>query len=185
MVERNRFAHCMMLWALGGWAGAACAENYIDVDVGMAYSDVSASEPSPIDGDFSSGDVGYHIGVGAYRNNDDSRWVYGVKLELQDVVGNSMISVRAIDVGYKFTPRFTFNGFLGAARYDLATPAFGYRLGLGGRYWISDRWALSAEASFADSVARDKLFPEENPGVGSPDIFFDVVQLSVYLKYKF
>lgn len=181
----GRFAHWLMLSALWCWVDVALAENFFDVDVGIAYSDVSVSEPSPVDGDFSSGDAGYHLGAGAYRNNGDSRWIYGVKLEVQDVVGNGMISVRAIDFGYKFTPRFTFNGFLGGARYDLATPAFGYRLGVGGRYWISDRWALSAEASFADSVARDKLLPEENPGVGSPDIFFDVFQVSIFLKRKF
>jgi hypothetical protein len=169
---------------LGCWAGAVYGENYIDVDFGVAYSKVSESEPSPADGDFDSGEVGYHLGVGAYRNTGDSPWVYGVKLELQDVVGNSLISVRAIDLGYKFTSRFTLNGYLGGARYDLATPAFGYRFGIGGRYWMSDRLALSAEGSFADSVARDKLLPEEPPG-NSPDLFFDVFQLNLYLKYKF
>jgi hypothetical protein len=165
--------------------GAAAAQSFIDIDAGVVYSDVSASEVSPVDGDFSSGDAGFHFGIGAYRNKEDSPWVYGVKLEVQDVVGNTLFSLRAIDVGYRFSPQFTLNGFLGAARYDLTTAATGYRVGFGGQYWYSDRWALTTELAFGDALARDKLLPEEDPDVGSPDIFYDVLQLSLYLKYKF
>lgn len=171
---------------VGGFCcGSAVADSFIDVDVGIVYSDVSPSETSPVDGDFSSGDVGYHFGVGAYRNSPESPWIYGVKLEAQDVIGNNLFSLRAIDIGYRFTPKITFNGFLGAARFDLTTPATGWRIGLGGRYWYSDHWALAAEFTFGDKLARDKVLPEENPGIGSPDIFYDVTQLSVHLKYKF
>lgn len=176
---------CTLLLSVFLSAAAARAENFIDVDLGVVYSDVTPSEPTPVDGSFENAETGYHLGLGAYRNRDDSPWVYGVKVELEDVVGRTLFSVRAIDVGYRFTPRFTFNGYLGAARYDLTTPAYGYRAGIGGRYWFGDRWAVSADLSYGDSLARDKLLPEENPGVGSPDIFFDIVQVGIYLKYKF
>lgn len=162
----------------------AHAQSYLDVDIGVAYSDVSPSEPSPIDGDFTDGSASYHLGLGAYRNNKDSRWIYGVKVELQDVDGSSLLSVRAIDLGYKLTPNIVLNGFLGAARYDLATPATGFRFGIGGQFWFSRKWALTAEAAYGDSVARDKLLPGEVPGT-SPDIFFDIAQLNVYIKFKF
>ncbi len=185
MVITSTFLRIVPLMVVFLWTTNPRAENYIDLDIGVVYSDVSVSEPSPIDGNFDSGDAGYHLGVGAYRNNDDSRWVYGVKLELQDVVGSMLLSVRAIDLGYRVTPGLVLNGYLGAARYDLTTPAFGFRAGLGGHYWFSNRWALAAEASYGDTLARDKLVPEDNPGVGNPDIFFDIVQFSIYLKYKF
>lgn len=167
------------------WSVTAAAENYIDLDVGVNYSNVSPSEPSPIDGNFEQSATGYHLGFGAYRNKEPSRWVYGVKLEFAEVVGSNMLAVRALDLGYKFTPRLTVNGFIGAARYDLATPAYGYRAGFGGHYWIGSRWALAVEAVYGDSLARDKRFPEENPEVGSPDIFFDIFTLSAYIKYRF
>ena len=166
-------------------AMAAQAGNFIDIDAGVVYSDVTPSEPTPVDGSFENAEAGYHLGAGAYRSRDDSPWVYGVRVELEDVVGRTLFSVRAIDVGYRFTPRFTFNGFLGAARYDLTTPAYGYRAGIGGRYWFADRWAVQVDLSYGDALARDKLLPEENPGVGSPDIFFDIVQVGVYLKFRF
>ena len=165
-------------------AATAHAQNYLDIDVGVAYSDVSVSEPSPIDGDFTDAGAGYHFGLGAYRNKKDSRWIYGVKIEFQDVGGSSMLSLRAIDVGYKLTPKFVLNGFLGAARFDLATPAQGYRFGLGGHFWFSKKWALSAEFAYGDALARDKLLPGEVPG-NSPDIFYDVAQLNLFFKYKF
>lgn len=163
----------------------ATAENFFDVDIGVVYSDVSPSEPSPVDGDFTSADAGYHFAIGAYRNNDDSPWVYGIKFEAQDVVGKSLLAVRAIDVGYRFTPKFVFNGFLGVSRYDLTTATYGYRLGIGGRYRLSDHWTAGAEAVFNDKLARDKVLPEEDPGVGSPDIFYDIFQLGVFVNYRF
>lgn len=185
MVARGLVLRWLATLAIALYGTAAAAQNFIDIDAGVVYSDVSASEVSPVDGDFSSGEAGYHFGVGAYRNQENSPWVYGVKLEVQDVVGNALFSLRAIDVGYRFSPQFTLNGFLGAARYDLTTPATGFRGGFGGQFWYSERWAFAAELVFGDALARDKLLPEENPGVGSPDIFYDIYQLSLYLKYKF
>ena len=162
----------------------AHAQNYIDVDIGVVYGDVSASELSPVDGDFTDASTGYHLGLGAYRNKTDSRWIYGVKIEFQDIGGSSLLSLRAIDVGYKLTPNFVLNGFLGAARFDLATPATGFRFGLGGQFWFSETWALTVEAAYGDSIARDKLLPGEPAGT-SNDIFYDVAQLNLYVKYKF
>jgi hypothetical protein len=108
-----------------------------------------------------------------------------VKIEVQEAVGHTLLGVRAIDVGYRFTPKFTFNGFLGAARYDLTTAAYGFRLGIGGRYHFSDSWSVGSEFALNDKLARDKVLPEETPGVGSPDIFYDIFQLSVFVKYRF
>lgn len=164
----------------------AYAGNYIDVDFGVVFSDVSSSEPTSADGDLDGGDTGIHLGVGLYRNNDGSPWVYGVKLELDDVAGNLLLSLRALDLGYKITPRFMVNGFFGAARWDLATAAFGIHLGVGANYRFSEHWAVGSDFSFSDSVARDKLLPEDNPGMDTlPDIFFDITQINLYLKYRF
>jgi hypothetical protein len=163
----------------------ARAGNYIDIDAGINYADGSISEPSPVDGNFDSGAAGYHLAVGAYRNKDGKPWYYGVKVEVADVVNNNLFSLRAFDFGYRILPRFALGGFLGAARYDLTTPATGWRVGLSASYWWSDHWALAADAAYASRLARDKLLPEENPGEGRPDIFVDIVQLNLYLKYKF
>lgn len=163
----------------------ADAGNYIDADIGAVYSEISSSEATSADGDLDGNDTGIHLGVGAYRNKDDSRWVYGVKLELDDVAGNLLLSVRALDLGYNFTPRFMVNGFIGAARWDLATAAYGYRVGVGANYRFGDHWALGSDISYADSVTRDKLLPADDPGMGLPDIQNHIVQISLYVKYIF
>ncbi len=162
-----------------------CAENYVDADIGIVYSDVSSSEITAADGNLDGSDASIHLAAGAYRNRDDSPWVYGVKLGLDDVGGNLLLSVRALDVGYKLTPRLTVNGFIGAAQWNAATSATGYHLGAETSYRFGDHWALGGNISYSDSVARDKLLPEENPGTGSPDIFYDILQFNLYLKYVF
>jgi hypothetical protein len=184
MVMRISTCASVALALLLAWR-PVIADNFFDVDIGVVYSDVSPSEPSPVDGDFTSAEAGYHFAIGAYRNRDESPWVYGVKFEAQDVVGKSLLAVRAIDVGYRFTQKFTFNGFIGASRYDLTTAAYGYRLGIGGRYRLSNHWTAGAEAVFNDKLARDKILPEENPGDGSPDIFYDIFQLGIFVSYRF
>lgn len=161
------------------------AQNYIDVDIGAVYSDVSSSETSLADGSLDGGDAGLHFGVGAYRNDKPSHWSYGMKLELDDVAGNLLLSFRVLDLGYQFTPRFKVNGFIGMARWNLATAAIGYRLGLGASYRLTGHWALGADLSYADSVARDFLLPGEGGDSTSPDIFYDISQVSFYLKYIF
>jgi hypothetical protein len=44
---------------------------------------------------------------------------------------------------------------------------------------------VGSEFALNDKLARDKVLPEETPGVGSPDIFYDIFQLSVFVKYRF
>ena len=54
--------------------------------------------------------------------------------------------------------------FAGAARLDLATPAFGYYLGGGVQFkelWPS--WTLAVDVRLGDKIARDSLLPSDPP----------------------
>ena len=42
-----------------------------------------------------------------------------------------LLGVRALDYRYRFANPLALSFFLGASRYDLATPAYGYYLGAG------------------------------------------------------
>jgi hypothetical protein len=156
---------------------SAMAESFVAVEIGAAYSDVESSGAGPDDG-VDGTDTGYHFGVGAYRNQDESRWVYGVKLEAEDVQGNMLLGLRAIDVGFLITPRITLKGFLGAARYDLATAAYGWRVGLGASYQLAEHWVLAADIVYNDKLARDS-------GGGNVSVFYDIIQAVGYLQYRF
>jgi opacity protein-like surface antigen len=156
---------------------SALAESFVAVEAGAVYSDVSSSGAGPDDG-IDGTDVGYHFGVGLFRQQTDSRWVYGVKVEVENVQDNVLVGLRAIDLGFLVTPRFTIDGFLGAARYDLPTAAYGWRLGLGAKYQFAERWVLAADYVYNDKLTRDS-------GGDNVGVFYDIDQGLLYLQYRF
>lgn len=164
---------------------AVSAENYFDLDFGAVYSNVSSLGFPSVDGTLDGSDSSLHLGIGAYRNKDTSKWAYGVKLEMDDVAGNLLLSVRVIDFKYQVMPKFNAGGFIGAARWDLATPAFGYRIGVGTNYRFAEHWALGTDVSYSDTVARDKVLPGEEGGTPGPALFYDILQVSLFMKYIF
>ena len=94
--------------------------------------------------------------------------------------------MRALDYRYRWGKHVAVSGFLGAARYDLATPAFGYYFGAGAQW--RDVWPridVGVDLRIAEKVARDKLVASDpNPSVGRPDVFYDINSASVYLTYR-
>jgi hypothetical protein len=52
----------------------------------------------------------------------------GARVDFDEFDGHGLIGVRLIDYRYRFTGPLAMSASLGAARYDLATPAFGFLL---------------------------------------------------------
>src|SRR5262245_60028828 len=71
-------------------------------------------------------ETGVHLVAGVRRAL--TRGSIGARLELDDVDGNLLLAVRALDYSRQLSERFAFTAFAGAARLDLATPAYGYYL---------------------------------------------------------
>lgn len=126
-----------------------------------------------------------HIAVGA-RRAVSSRSDLGVRAELDRVDGELFFAVRALDYRYKFSHPLALSVFVGAARYDLATPAYGYYVG-GGLQWrdIFPNVDLGIDLRYADKVARDKLLPSDPGSDLRPDSFYDVQGMTVSLSYRF
>src|SRR6185295_10276435 len=72
----------------------------------------------------------------------------------------------------------------GAARLELATPAYGYWLGGALEYDFSAHWAVSFDLRIGDKLARDNLLPSDPQG-GRPDNFYDLRGFSLYLSHRF
>jgi hypothetical protein len=109
----------------------------------------------------------------------------GVRLELDVLDSDLLLAVRALDYRYNLSDRFAIGAFIGAARLDLATPAYGYYLGGGVQFKeIMPRWDLSLDLRFADKIARDNILPSDPQG-GRPDNFYDVSGIGLYLGYRF
>jgi hypothetical protein len=126
---------------------------------------------------------GWHVGVGARR--ELAKGNIGVRLELDDVDSDLLLAVRALDYRRSVSERFAIGGFLGAARLDLATPAYGYYFG--GTFQLKDllpRWDLALDLRVGDKLARDNLLPTDAQG-GRPDNFYDLTGFSVYLSRRF
>jgi hypothetical protein len=95
------------------------------------------------------------------------------------------LAVRALDYRRHLSERIAVSAFLGAARLDLATPAYGYYAGGGVQLKeLLPSWDLSIDVRLGDEVARDNLLPSDPQG-GSPDNFYDITGVSVYFSRRF
>jgi hypothetical protein len=127
---------------------------------------------------------GPHLALGARRavsaNND-----LGVRLEYDQVDGHALVGVRALDYRYRFDGPIALGLFAGAARYNLATPAFSVYFG-GGLEWrdIVPNWDLSMEFKHAQNLARDHLLKTDPPGT-RPDSFYKIDSALLYLSRRF
>lgn len=159
------------------------ANAQLFVDVGASYSHVQ-SKIANRDDTVDRSDSGAHVGIGARRSVTD-RSDLSVRLELDSIDSDLLLTVRAFDYRFNVSAKLALNAFVGAARLDLATPAYGYYFG-GGVQWkdVMENWDLSLDLRFGDKVARDNLLPSDPQG-GSPDNFHSISGLSVYLSYRF
>jgi predicted ester cyclase len=125
-----------------------------------------------------------HIAFGARRAVSD-RSDLGARLELDTVDGHTLMSVRAIDYRYRFANPLAASVFVGASRYDLATPAYGLYFGAGVQWRdIVQAWDLGLDFRYAKKVARDHLLPGDPVSVQN-DSFYDISGLTLSVTRRF
>jgi len=130
-----------------------------------------------------------HVGLGARRIVSDKSDL-GARIEFDRIEDHLLIAVRALDYRYRWTNHFAITAFAGAARYNLATPAFGYYGGMGAQWRdIVKRMDLNLDIRYGDKIARDKFFPaiaSDPPLVGTErnDVFYDLIGATLYLSYR-
>lgn len=154
------------------------------VDAGMNVNKVRTDLEPGIPITSSQWAVDPHVGLGARRavsaNND-----LGVRVELDEVGGRALVGVRALDYRYRFSDDFALGLFFGAARYDLATPAYSVYFGVGGLWRdILPKWDLGLDLRLAQNVARDHMLASDPQGV-RPDSFYKIETALLYLSRRF
>jgi len=154
------------------------------VDVGMNVNKVRTSIEPTIPQITSKVGFDPHLGLGARRavsaNND-----LGVRVELDQVDGHSLIGVRAVDYRHRFTDSFALGLFWGVARYDVATPAYSEYAGIGGLWRnIFPRWDLGLDLRYAQNVARDHVLASDPQG-SRPETFYKIETGLLYLSRRF
>ena len=160
-------------------AADAGAEAFVSVGVHGSHVEADVATFTRV----TTTESGVHFGVGVRR--ELAKGSIGARAEIEDVGGDLLLAVRALDYRRHLTERFAVTAFLGAARLDLATPAYGYYLGTGVELKdLWPNWSLGIDARYGDKIARDNLLPSDPQG-GKPDNFYDVSGVAVYLSRRF
>jgi hypothetical protein len=155
--------------------------NEVDIDLtGLTRRYVTPAQVAP------------HLGIGARRAFTPHQ-DFGARLEVDEIRGHALYTFRALDYRYRFNNPLALGLFGGAARYDLATPAFGFLFGAGAQWRnILPGWDLNLDYRYGIKVARlrdlstDPRGGTPDPGGGTrPDSFYDIMALGLYVSRKF
>jgi hypothetical protein len=159
------------------------------VDAGVAASEVTIRLGDGSKKQKTSMETTPHIGIGA-RRAVSTHVDLGVRAEIDRIDDNMLLAVRAVDYRYRFRSPLSLTAFLGAARYDLATPAYGYYLGAGLQWRdIIPGFDLNLDVRYADKVARDRFDEidiDTRPDAPNlrPDSFYDITSGTLSLSYR-
>ena len=157
-------------------------EVFVDAgaNVNRVLIDLSDSVPRT----YTGVEVAPHLGVGARRAVSEHQDL-GARVEYDEIDDRALISVRALDYRYRFDSPFAVSAFLGAARYALLSPAYGFYFGTGVQYRnLLPGWDLSLDFRDDIKVARRHVYSFE-PMTGRPDQFYDITDLALYISHSF
>jgi hypothetical protein len=125
-----------------------------------------------------------HFALGA-RRAVSGHSDLGARVELDDLDGHTLISLRALDYRYRFNGPLTGSFFLGAASYQIATPAIGLYFGVGAQWRnVLPGWDAGLDLRFVSNAARDRLLPSDPPG-SRDDIFHKIPAVTVSVSRRF
>jgi hypothetical protein len=152
-------------------AGASASKVRIDLEKGIPITTSNVMvEP--------------HVAVGARRAvNEKNDW--GVRLELDEVNGHSLIGARVIDYRHRYGDTFALSMYAGVDRYNLATPAYSLYGGIGPQWRnILPKWDVGVDFRYAQNIARNHVLPTDVQGV-RPDSFYKIESVLAYLSRRF
>lgn len=128
--------------------------------------------------------TGPHVAIGV-RGSVSERSDFGTRVELDEIDGSTLIGVRAIDYRYRVGEKLAFSLFAGAARYGVATAAYGYYGGFGAQWRdVVSGVDLNLDVRASDKIDRDTLLPSDPDSVWG-DVVYQLYSANLYLSYRF
>jgi hypothetical protein len=128
--------------------------------------------------------TGPHAAIGV-RGSVSERSDFGTRVELDEIDGSTLIGVRAIDYRYRAGEKLALSLFAGAARYGVATAAYGYYGGVGAQWRdVVSGVDLNLDVRASDAIARDALLPSDPASVWG-DVVYHLYSANLYLSYRF
>jgi len=125
------------------------------------------------------------LGIGARRRVSQHQDL-GVQLDVDSISGRALLGVHLVDYRYRFNFPLAFHAFVGAARYSLATPAYGLYLG-GGLQWrnVLPHWDVGLDFRNVIDAQRLRDLPSDPQGGAIPDSFHSIYSWTMYLSRTF
>ena len=156
-------------------------EAFVDVGMFSSWTDYEQDAGSVPAVKTTNGSV--HLGLGVRRaftpTND-----FGTRIEFDSVDGRSYMALRAIDYRHRFGNHFAASFFLGAARYDALTPAYGFYGGAGVQWRdLWKKWDFGVDYRIGDHMARNKTSSEAV--ITWPNSFYTIQGVSIYISRRF
>jgi hypothetical protein len=157
---------------------------HVFVDAGANINRVLVDLSDSVPRTNTSTEVAPHLGIGVRRAVSDHQDL-GARVEFDEIDDRGLISVRALDYRYRFDSPLAVSAFLGAARYALLSPAYGFYVGAGVQYRnLLPGWDLGLDFREDVKVARRHVYSFE-PMSGRPDQFYDITDLALYISHSF
>ena len=123
--------------------------------------------------------------IGALRRISKHQDI-GVALDADAISGRLMLGLRMIDYRYRFTWPIAFHIFAGAARYSLATPAYGLYLGAGFEWRkFLPNWDLGLDFRNVIDANRQRDLPTDPQGGIGPYSFTSTYSYTLYVSRRF
>jgi Capsule assembly protein Wzi len=156
------------------------------VDAGLNANRINVDLTSAATRTTGSVETGPHFAVGA-RRLVSAHSDLGTRVEIDQVQGHNLLGARVLDYRYRFNNPLALSVFIGAARYSLATPAYGIYYGAGVQWRnVFPGWDIGADIRYADSVARDHLLPSDPANIGNRnDSFYNILSATLSASWHF
>ncbi len=127
---------------------------------------------------------GAHLGLGV-RKAVSKHSDFGARVELDDLRGRPLMSLRALDYRFRFNSDWAATGFFGFSRYAARTPAHGYYAGVGlQRRDVLPGWDVGLDLRYVDRIVRKKITPGETI-ITWPNEYWSMTGASLYLSRRF
>ena len=158
------------------------AEMFVDAGLNATRVNVDLTN---VTARYNQSTVGPHLAVGA-RRAVSAHQDFGVRLEADEIHERAFYNFRLLDYRYRFNNPLALNLFGGAARYNLATPAYGFTLGAGAQWRnLLPGWDLGLDYLYGIKVARLRVLPNDVQSGTRPDSFYDIDRVDLYLSHHF
>jgi hypothetical protein len=165
---------------------AGDARTELFVDTGVQRTTLYKIFFSANNRDALAPEAGYHLGAGARRQVAEHSDL-GVRIELDNLDGNELWSLRMLDYRYRMGRHFAVNGFFGIGRYEAGLPSHGYYMGAGLQYMnLMPGWDVSVDLRHHEKIGRDRVLSSDPPAIyNTPRIYFDADGVALYLSRHF